>query len=49
MPKTAEQGTLAKFPYTSCVHPSDYQIMINLRFGLVEEQHEMKTDKHPET
>ena len=43
------RGLLAEFPYTSCVHPSDYQIKINMRFGLVEQQHEIKTDKYSET
>ena len=49
MPKTAKQGTLAKFPYTPCVHQGDYQIKINMRFGLAEQQYGIKTDKHLET
>ena len=43
MPKTAEQEILAKFPYTPCVHQSDYHIVTNMRFGLTEQQHEIKT------
>ena len=40
---------LLKFPRTPCVHQGDYQIKINMRFGLVGQQHEIKTDKHSET
>ena len=32
-----------------CVHQSDYQIKINMRFGLAEQQCEIKTNKHPNT
>ena len=46
MPKTTEQGTLAYFSYMPCVHQGDYQVKINMRFGLAEQQHEIKTDKH---
>jgi len=49
LPKTIEQGTPAKFSYMPRVHQSDYQIKINMRFGLVEQQHEIKTDKYLET
>ena len=48
LPKTTEQGTLALFPYTPCVHLGDYQVKIHMRFGLTEQQHEINTDKHPE-
>ena len=31
------------------IHQGDYQVKINMRFGLAEQQHEIKIDKHSET
>ena len=47
--KTTEHETLALFPYTPCVHQGDYKIKINMRFGLTEQHHDIKTNKHPKT
>ena len=33
-----------QFPFTPCVHKSDYQPKINMRFGLAEQQLEIKTN-----
>ena len=35
--------------YALCPHQDDYQVKINMKFGLAEKQHEIKTDKYPET
>ena len=47
--KTTERETLALISHTPCVYQGDYQIKDYMRFGLVGQQHEIKTDKHPET
>ena len=47
--KTIEHKTLALISRTPCVYQGDDQIKDYMRFGLVGQQHEIKTDKHSET
>ena len=47
--KTTEHETHALISCTPYVYQGDYQIKDYMRFGLVGQQHEIKTDKHSKT